>query len=133
MLETSIPYPKNLNSTKKMKICPLFLLLIPVLVRGQVEYPVSNISPDLLVNAHLVVRIDETTFTIQSDGDAMLEETYVATILKEEGKNAGTTGGQESRFSKIKLLKGRIFDAAGNLVYTTKEDDKELGTNIVVI
>jgi len=86
MLETSIPYPKNLNSTKKMKICPLFLLLIPVLVRGQVEYPVSNISPDLLVNAHLVVRIDETTFTIQSDGDAMLEETYVATILKEEGK-----------------------------------------------
>ncbi len=99
------------------------LLFLPALLRAQPEYPVSAIPSELFAHAHIIVRKDETTFTIQPDGDATMEEFYVATILKEEGKSASITGGQESRFSKIKLLKGRIFDAEGNLVYTTKEDD----------
>ncbi len=101
----------------------LAALLFPTLLQAQVEYPVSAISPELMVNAHVVVRVDETIFTIQSDGDAVLEETFVATILNEEGKYACSNGAQEDRFSKVKMLKGRLFDADGKLVRATKEED----------
>ncbi len=106
-----------------MKTLLPFLLLLPPLLHAQREYPVSAISPLLLANASIVVRADEMTFTIQPDGNAELEEFYVATILKEAGKNAGVSGGQEDRFSKIKVLKGRLFDAEGNLVRSTKDED----------
>ncbi|MFN0215077.1 MAG: DUF3857 domain-containing protein [Saprospiraceae bacterium] len=111
-----------------MKKINLFLFILPHLLLAQAEYPVSAIPAALIPNADIVVRLDETTFTIHSDGDAAIEETYVATILKEAGKKASIYGGQESRFSKIKTLKGRLFDAEGKLVRSTKpEDVQEFG------
>lgn len=102
----------------------LFLLLLPpILLGAQTEYPVSAIPPELLENANTVVRFDEVVFTIQSDGDASLETIYAVTILKEEGKSANLMGVGESRFTKVKMLKGRIFDAEGKLVRSTKDED----------
>jgi transglutaminase-like putative cysteine protease len=106
-----------------MKNALLFLFLLPGTLSGQTEYAAADIPAALSANAEMVVRLDETIFRIQADGDALIEETYVATIFKEEGKGAGAYGGQESRFSKIKLLKGRLFDASGKLVHSTKDED----------
>ncbi len=97
--------------------------LLPTLLGAQAEYPVYSITPELLKNANVVVRKDETIFRIQSDGDAVLEETYVATILNADGKQAGIAVAGEDKFRKVKLLKGRLFDAAGQLVRSTKEED----------
>lgn len=99
------------------------LLLFPALLSAQIEYPVSAIPEALLKDAHLVVRFEETIFTIQADGDALIEETYVASILNEAGKRAAISSAQESRFAKIKMLKGRIFDAEGKLLRSSKDAD----------
>ena len=106
-----------------MNIKTLFLLLIPSFSFAQEGYPVSDIPAHLLVDADVVVRLEKTIFTIQADGDASMEETYVATILNEDGKSAAVYVGQESPFVKIKMLKGRLYNANGKLMRSSKEED----------
>lgn len=98
-------------------------LLLSVSLQAQSSYAVANIPSELLQKANIVVRLDETIFTIQPDGQAVMEETYVATILNKEGSDAAMSGGQEDRFMKIKMLKGKIYDAQGKLVSSSKDAD----------
>ncbi|MBL7807202.1 MAG: DUF3857 domain-containing protein [Saprospiraceae bacterium] len=106
-----------------MKPALLLVCLFPALLGAQTEYPVSSITPELLKNANVVVRKDEMVFRILPDGDAVLETIYVATIMNEEGKDAAIMVEYEDKFNKLKMLKGKVFDAAGELIRSTKDED----------
>lgn len=104
-------------------LSPLFWLVFPQILAAQIEYSTLLIPPALLTDAHAVVRQAETTFRVVKPDEAEVEETFVATILDPAGKFLCTKYIQESRFSKMKSLKGRLFDINGQLVRESKKED----------
>lgn len=101
----------------------LFFCCLSLKALAQPEYTASAIPAELKEQANVVIRRDEMTFTIRPNGDAELETVFIATILNASGKSAGFSVAIENRFSHVKTMKGRLFDAAGNPVRSTKEED----------
>ncbi|MBN8680314.1 MAG: DUF3857 domain-containing transglutaminase family protein [Chitinophagales bacterium] len=104
----------------------ILICLAPACLPAQIEYPVFTITPELRKHANVIVRNHETIFRVEADGGATVEETYVATILNEEGKDASIMTESEDPFQKVKMLKGRVFDAMGQLVRNSKDEDIQL-------
>jgi hypothetical protein len=105
----------KLPSCQHMKIICLFFVLCPFIVFGQNPYDASLIDTALLKNANAVVRKERVVFEVKSPGEAAMSATQAVTLLNERsGHNKLTL--HYSSFNKIKKIKGRIFDAAGNLV-----------------
>ncbi|HLP92397.1 MAG TPA: DUF3857 domain-containing protein [Saprospiraceae bacterium] len=104
----------------------ILIFLAPAYLAAQIEYSIVGITPELLKHANVVVRNHETVFRLEADGGATMEETYVATILNEEGKSASVMAESEDPFQKVKMLKGRVFDVMGQLVRSSKDEDVQV-------
>lgn len=107
-----------------MKI--LFLLLTAVVSHtawAQIDYSAATIPPTLKENAHAVVRRHETTFTVQSAGEATQRIHSVISVLDEQGDDHATMVVGYDKLSKIVAFEGALYDATGKLIKKLKKAD----------
>lgn len=87
------------------------------------RYPVSDIPPNLLPNASAVYRNHETTFRVLSLDEAELTTVHAVTILNAVGDHEATWRDYESSFVKVKSLEGKLYDAKGETLRSSKKSD----------
>ena len=83
-------------------------------------YPVSDISTDLLENAHSVIRHESTTFEVKRLDKAVIHYEMVVTLLKGKSPYKDVLIGYDKSFDKIELEDVRIYDKWGDLVRKIK-------------
>ncbi len=104
-----------------MKIICFLLAFCPLFVLGQNQYAASLIDTSLLKNADAVIRKQRVEFNVKSPGEAVMTETRAVTVLNDKSSYDVLVLHYNS-FNKIKKVRGRVFDAAGNLI---REVDKK--------
>ncbi|MDJ1484578.1 DUF3857 domain-containing protein [Cytophagaceae bacterium YF14B1] len=106
-----------------------YLLLITLVFLGmypsyaEILYPVSTISETLKKDAHAVIRLHETIFTIKSVGEAIERTHYVITILDEQGEAMARNFQYYDKMNRITEFDGILYDALGSKVKTLKKTD----------
>ena len=90
---------------------------------GDIRYPVSDISPDLLKNADMVVRLDETILEINSLTSILEKVHVVYTVLRESGREKAALRVYYDQDSKVARLQGRIYDASGRETMRFRSSD----------
>ena len=80
------------------------------------KYPVCDIPEALTENVHVVVREDETTFTIRAKDKATLHIHFVATIFNSSGNHFAREQISYSKLERINYLKASVYDKQGNLI-----------------
>ncbi len=93
-------------------ICFFSLPLITVATDG--EYAVSRIPVGLLKNAHVVKRMENIRFEINSISSATLRKRYAITVLDEFGSAAAGFEEYYDKLHEIKNIEGVLYDADGN-------------------
>ncbi|MEI7897764.1 MAG: DUF3857 domain-containing protein [bacterium] len=101
----------------------MMLTMASSVLAGDLTYAVSAISPELLKNADMVVRVDETVLEIGSLTKITEKVHLVFTVLRESAKEKATLRVFYDNDSKIISLGGRIYNAAGRLTRQMKSDD----------
>jgi len=91
--------------------------------KNEIKYPVSSISEEFKKNANTVVRINETTFTVESIKKATIKNHQVITILNKNGEYASRKSVGYDKLHKLKYFKIHIYDAAGKLIKKAKSSD----------
>lgn len=84
-------------------------------VNGQ-EWATSRIPADLKLKANAVVRLEESSLTINDKGEAVHEVNTVVTILNEKGNRFSQMVGFYNKYTSISGIKGIIFDKNGKKV-----------------
>ncbi len=99
------------------------LLLVPVTAGAQ-DFAIADlVNPVAVLDADVVVRLDDTEFEVSSPERATLRRHFVVTIFKKSGKEAGFHALGYDRFRKIKKFDGRVRDASGKVVKRLGKDD----------
>jgi Domain of Unknown Function with PDB structure (DUF3857) len=104
-------------------IFSLFIQLINTQVLTAQDYHIKHILPALIAETSIVVRNDQTTFTITKDLEATEERIYAITFFKEPADHYFYFGNTDNSFQKIKGLSGKIFDAQGKLIRMSEKSD----------
>jgi len=91
--------------------------------KDEIKYPVSSISEELKKNAHTVVRLNETTFSVESIKKATIKNHQVITILDKNGEYASKKSVGYDKLHKLKYFKIHIYDAEGKLIKKAKSSD----------
>jgi hypothetical protein len=106
----------SLGLPSSRKYLFLFLLLFPGFIvarTGELKYPVSEISPELMKNADMVVRLDQTSLDITSL-TVMTETVHVVyTVLRESAREKAVLRVFYDNDTKVMNLGGRMYDASG--------------------
>lgn len=89
----------------------------------EILYPVNEISPALLENAHTVMRIFNNELEIKSEKSAILMVTEVRTILNKNGQKDGLFIETYDPMNKIVNLKGKVYNALGLKIKNLGGDD----------
>jgi hypothetical protein len=117
------PAIKNL---KEKSYLFLFLIFsIDSSFAAEVKYPVSEIPPEMIKEAQVVIREYQTEIKIISKGEAVKKVKKVITILNDKGREGGFLGIGYDRFIKVNYIKGNIYDSSGKLIYKLKTLDIE--------
>ena len=104
----------------------LFLTLQTLICNSKsIKFPVSNIPADLMVFADAVARLDQGEFHIYSLEKATYYGKQVFTILNEKGAKYGHFSKDYDSYSKIKYLKGSVYDKNGKLIKKFKNSEIE--------
>ncbi len=91
--------------------------------KNEIKYPVSSISDELKKNAHTVVRLNETLFTVESIKKATIKNHQVITILNKNGEYASKKSVGYDKLMALKSFKIHIYDAEGKLIKKAKSSD----------
>ena len=91
--------------------------------KEEIKYPVSSISEVLKKDAHTVVRLNETTFSVESIKKATIKNHQVITILDKNGKYASKKIVGYDKLLHLKSFKIYIYDAEGKLIKKAKSSD----------
>jgi len=91
--------------------------------KEEIKYPVSTISEALKKDAHTVVRLDKTLFTVESISKATIKNHMVITILNKNGEYAAKKVVFYDKLITLKNFKIHIYDAAGKLIKKVKSSD----------
>lgn len=89
----------------------------------EVKYPVADIAKELKENARSVIRTDEKTFEIKSTSYATLNVTRAITILNKNGLQDAIFHEEYGKYSKLSGIKGKIYNANGELVKKISPDE----------
>ncbi|MFV8226155.1 DUF3857 domain-containing protein [Christiangramia aquimixticola] len=103
----------------------LFLFVISLGSMRSQEYSVSQIDPELLVNADAVIRNSHRKTIIKDLDHVVTYVTRVVTILNEEGERHLDAYQYYGEGDRIKSQEALIFDAAGEEVKKIKKKDFE--------
>lgn len=77
------------------------------------EYAVSKIPAALLEKANVVKRMEQISFEVLSNGDAILRKKYALTIMNENGDRQAGFLEFYDKLHEIKNIEGALYDAAG--------------------
>jgi transglutaminase-like putative cysteine protease len=98
-----------------------FVLLVSTLsVFAQPKYPVSNIPPALLKDAHAVLRTEEINIELVNASEVVRKRKFALTILDEAGQSQAKMVVGYDRLRKVTLLEGTLYDATGRQVKKLK-------------
>ncbi len=103
-----------------LSVCCLFLY--QTLLGQQNEYEISSIPPDLIANAHTIVRKEVKKLKIPSTSKVILQYTSATTLLNENSRADVLTIFYNS-FKKVSKIKNKIYDANGKLVRELKKSE----------
>lgn len=84
------------------------------------EYAVSKIPANLLKSAHVVKRMEQISFEVLSNGEAILHKKYALTIMDENGDRQAGFLEFYDKLHEIRNIEGSLFDADGKLLKTLK-------------
>jgi hypothetical protein len=87
------------------------------------NYSATKIPPDLLENAHAVVRLNQQTIAISSRKSMLISTTRVVTILNENGLRNMNAGEYFSNSSKIKSIEATVLNKEGTEIKKIKRRD----------
>jgi len=87
------------------------------------NYAVSNIPSELLKDANAVVRMDYTLFELKSKKSATVTRKYAITILNSKADGHAQFREYYDDFSKIKFIKGVIYDRNGKVIRKIKKKE----------
>jgi len=87
------------------------------------DYAISNIPSELLKNANVVVRWDETRFEVTDIDRARLTRRYAVTILNERGDDEAQFAADYDKLHSIESVEGTLYDASGKKVKSLKKSD----------
>jgi len=110
-------------STKIMLALFGLLALTTGVFAGDGELAANKISPELLKNAHAVMRYDNYTVEIRNVKRQKLNRKYAVTILDEDGEEFATFGIPYDKFISIESIDGVLYDANGKKVKSVKKSD----------
>jgi Domain of Unknown Function with PDB structure (DUF3857) len=99
------------------------IMLICTQLFAQKDWNVSNIPSNLLKDAHAVIRLDQNEWTIKNPSEATLTTRYVVTFFSKPSENELFYAGQEGGFYSTPVLKAKIYDAGGNLIYESEKSE----------
>jgi len=108
---------------KYFTIIFLFLGLFFKVSAQNLELDVKNIPNLLRENACAVIRFEEIVFSLQNKQQATERHRRIITVLSEKNIASGYFEQHFDKFKTLKNLKGKVFDARGNLLYEIKETD----------
>lgn len=91
--------------------------------KDEIKYLVSNISEELKKDAHTVVRLNETTLSVESIKKATIKNHEVITILDKNGEYASKKTVGYDKLLQLKSFKIRIYNAEGKLIRKAKSSD----------
>lgn len=86
-------------------------------------FPVSQIQPELLKNAHTVVRNEQINLTVKDLQTVTFEYAVVKTILNKNGINQTLMPVNYNPFQKIVDIKGVIYDEYGKKIRNINNDE----------
>ena len=89
------------------------------------SYAVSSIPIALRLNAHAVVRFQETEFHVKNAGEATTRVNGAVTVLDEQGDRFATLAIPYNKFTKINDLEAQLYDANGERIKRLKRADIE--------
>src|SRR5450432_1893930 len=102
----------------------LILLFASSLQARSQKFPASAIADSLKENANVVVRLDETTWDIQSASHATVTQHFVYTILNEKGDGyAVISTHYNSKSISINSISAYLYDANGKEINHFKKKD----------
>jgi len=90
---------------------------------AQSPYDVAKITPDLLPNAAVIIRLEEQTFDLKSIGKATYTYKTAFTILNKNGDDAASFAEYYNRNSTIFSLRATLYDSKGIKVKEYKTSD----------
>jgi transglutaminase-like putative cysteine protease len=79
-------------------------------------YPFESISPELRKRADAVIRSHQCLYTIKGYGNAVEKRKVVVTIINEKAIGFGIVGVNYDNFSRVKYLRGAVYDERGDLI-----------------
>ncbi len=99
----------------KWSACGLIFCIccIPLMAAAGDEYAVSKIPAALLKNAHVVKRMEQISFEVLANGEAILKKKYALTILDENGDRQAGFMEYYDKLHDIKNIEGALYDADG--------------------
>jgi hypothetical protein len=97
-------------------------LQLPLPDKGS-SYETASLSPALKENAHAVIRMHETTFTVKSINSAVERVRYAVTILDENAESMNTLVVPYDKQNKVAYLKGSLYDKDGKEVKRLKQSE----------
>jgi transglutaminase-like putative cysteine protease len=107
-----------------------FLLLIGSQSFAQGIYDVEKISPDLKLNASVIVRSEDRTFDRKSTTKATYVFKTAVTILNRNGEEASSMMVYYDKNSSVYNLKASMYDASGKKIKDYKNSDFSDGSAI---
>lgn len=108
----------------------IFLLAGLSAVATDGKYAVSKIQADLLKNAHVIKRMEEIRYEVNSLTNTKLYKKYAITVLNENGDDFAHLYAQYDKLRSIKSIEGKLFDANGKELKSLKNKDIEDRSNI---
>lgn len=117
----------KLSRINKRVVSGVILLLIclgAVSVNAQQNLAYDQIAPNLLRQAHAVIRINELNWEVISKSEGRLRAKKIITILDEKGEEEyGEHYISYDKFTKISNISGVLYDASGKVVRKLKGSD----------
>lgn len=108
---------------KKLMLSLLLCGMVVYGFAGDGDYAVSKIPENLLKNANVVKRMEETRFEIVDLGKSRLYHKYALTILNENGDKHAVEVIGYNKLREAKSIEGNLYDAGGKKIKSLKKSD----------
>jgi len=108
---------------KLISTLSIIILFIGNLSSQVDSYSYYSIEDSLLKNANAVIRNSEYHLIISDDSEILLKVKKAITILNQRGNYMAELFLPYSKYSKVKFIKGKVFDKFGLLINEIKKTD----------
>ncbi|MCP4312355.1 MAG: DUF3857 domain-containing protein [Bacteroidetes bacterium] len=90
---------------------------------SDIKYPCNTISEEMKTASRAVVRNQEESLVIKTNGAIEHKTVYAITVLEENGEGLATFYGPYDKYSKLRGVTGRIYNSEGELEETLRGED----------